>query len=268
MKEKIGVFVSRSVFSKVAIDEIALMGYDVVCFSFGKKAGYQDEVVLDFGDIDGFVNYAYRYGIKRIVFAGKIDACSVFNEKMAESGKRLIEKTIDLNPENILKNLANFFVTKGIQVVPLTRVFKKYLAKEIIYSDLKPDFNQWNDISRGWRIAKTVARLGIGQAVAIKNGMVVSVEGIEGTDSMIMRTGNFCKDFVVVKVMKSGQDCRFDLPTIGPETVKNLISAGGKVLAVEAGKTVLVDQQEIIKIANENNLVVAGFKGKEIRSDN
>lgn len=268
MKEKIGVFVSESTFSQVACNELKSMGYNVVAFNFGQKIGYEEEIVLDFGDIDGFINCARESGIKKLVFAGKIEASSVFNREMSDSGKRFLDKTFDLRPENILKNLTSFLFKNGIEIIPLTLVFKNHLAQEKIYTRLQPDARQWNDICTGWKIAKLVSRLGIGQAIAIKDKMVISVEGIEGTDNMIKRSGSFCKDFIVVKVMKSGQDTRFDLPTAGPETIKNLILTGGRILVVEAGKTVLIENEKMVRIANENNLVILGFMGKEIRSDN
>ncbi len=268
MKEKAGVFVSESIFSHVACEQLLKMGYDVFAFSFGKKAGFEKEIVLDFGDIDGFLNHASKQGIRKLVFAGKIEASSIFNKDISKSGKKFLEMITDFRPENILENLAGFFIKNGIEIIPLTEVFGSYLAQEKIYTHSKPDVRQWDDLCTGWRIAKSVARSGIGQAIAIKNGMIIAVEAIEGTDNMIKRSGNFCKDFIVVKVIKSGQDTRFDLPAAGPDTIENLVLAGGRILAVEARKTVLIERERMIEIANENKLVILGFRGKEIRSDN
>ncbi|MCM8758815.1 MAG: LpxI family protein [Candidatus Omnitrophica bacterium] len=268
MKGKVGVFVSDSSFSHAACRQLENMGYDVITFSFEKKVGFGKEIILDFGDIDGFLNYVRKNGVERLVFAGKIEASSIFKRDISQSGKNFLNGIRDLRPQKIFEELAGLIVRNKIEILPLTKVFKNHLAEEKIYTISKPDTVQWNDIFNGWKIAKSIAQLDIGQAVAIKNGMVVAVEAIEGTDAMIKRAGKFCKDFVVVKVIRSGQDTRFDLPTIGPETVKNLVYAGGKVLAVEAGKTVFIDQERTIRVANENKLVIVGFRGKEIKGDN
>lgn len=266
MEEKIGVFVSESRFSQIAFDQIKEMGFSPVVFSFKKTSIFSDEIILDFGDIDSFIKHAEEQDIKKFVFAGKIEASSLFNNKISQSGKKFLER-IEFIPENILKNLTNFFVKKGIEIIPLTKVFKKFIAKEKIYTKAKPDKNQWKEICSGYKIAKSIARLGIGQAVAIKNGMVIAVEAIEGTDAMIKRAGEFCKDFSVIKVIKTSQDVRFDMPTIGPETIKNMVLSRARVLAVEAGKTIIIEQEKLSEIANRNNIVIVGFRGKEISND-
>ncbi len=266
MQEKIGLFVSGGRFSQVAHSELKLMGFDPVVFSFGAGAGYQNEIVLDFGDIDAFLGYASKNQIRKLVFAGKIEPSKLFNSSMAESGKEFLKNMV-LNPENILKNLIDVFTKQGIEIIPLTDVFRNYLAGEKLYTEIEPNTSQWKDINFGWEVAKKIASMGVGQALAIKSGMIVAVEAIEGTDRMIERAGRFCKDFVVIKVIKSFQDIRFDLPTVGPETIRNMVLAGGKIIAVEADKTIMLDQNELIKIANENKLVVVGIRGKEFSGD-
>jgi len=266
MVEKIGIFVSKDEFSKIAIDQLISMGYKPVLFSF-KKTGFPEEIVLKFGDIENFMKCVSMYSIKKIVFAGKINARDIFKKNMAQSGIEFLKATKDLCPEKILKNLVKFITENGIELMSLTEVFRRYIAEEKIYTNIKPDESQWKDILFGWNIAKNIAHLGIGQAVAVKNGMVIAVEGIEGTDKMIERAGRYSKDFTIVKVIKDNQDIRFDLPTIGKKTIENLIRAGGKVLAIEAGKTIMLEPEIIINIADRNNLIIAGITGKEIMDD-
>ncbi len=269
VNERIGLFASKKDFSVVAFNEIRAMGYNPVVISFTEKSfpEYSDEIVLEFGDIESFVRVLKEKNIKKVVFAGKIEASDIFTKRIAMSGAKFLSTTGNLSPDNILKKLSEFLTERGIEILPLTEVFKRYLVEEKIYTNTKPDSFQWNDILMGWNIAKSVAALGIGQAVAIKNGMVIAVEGIEGTDRMIARAGEFCRDFVVVKVIKTEQSDRFDLPTIGPETIETLGHSGGRVIALEAGKTIMLKQEETIQIANEHKIIIVGFRGKEIGDD-
>jgi len=100
----------------------------------------------------------------------------------------------------------------------------------------------------------------------VKNRSVIAVEGIEGTDEMIRRCGRYCSDFTVAKAMRTGQSTRFDMPVIGPDTVRALAQARGKVLAVESGRTIITEETKTITIANENRIVILGYQaGKRNR---
>ena len=103
--------------------------------------------------------------------------------------------------------------------------------------------------------------LDVGQSVIVKDRAVLSIEAIEGTDACIRRTGQLCTvgGFTVVKVAKPRQDMRFDVPTIGMGTLESMVAAGGKVLAVEAGKTILVDQRQVVDFANRHHLVIVAL---------
>ncbi|MGC8804530.1 MAG: UDP-2,3-diacylglucosamine diphosphatase LpxI domain-containing protein, partial [Candidatus Ratteibacteria bacterium] len=184
VSEKVGLFASKKDFSVIAFDQIQAMGYRPLVFSFIEKSfpGYSEEIVLEFGDIETFVNVLKKHGVKKLVFAGKIEASDLFTKKIAMSGAKFLSATGNLSPENILKKLCEFLSSHDIEILPLTEVFKNYLVEEKIYTNVKPDCVQWKDILKGWDTAKSIADLGIGQAVAIKNGMIIAVEGIEGTD--------------------------------------------------------------------------------------
>ncbi len=264
--KKIVLFASDGRLSKIAFQEIKSMGFLPVVFSFDKPSflHYENEVILEFGDIEGFLRSACNLGVRKVVFAGKINATDIFKKKIAVSGANFLADIGKFDAENILGNLVDFLKKNHIETIPLTKVFKKYLAHEKIYTSAKPERHLWADIRTGWLIAKQTARMNIGQSVAVRNGMVVAVEASEGTDKMILRAGKLCSGFTVVKVMKNNQDVRFDLPTVGPSTIRTLARAGGKVLAVEAGRTIMIDIDRMVYLANRLNIIIAGFCGKEI----
>jgi DUF1009 family protein len=121
---------------------------------------------------------------------------------------------------------------------------------------------QEQDIAFGWEIAKELGRLDCGQSVAVKGRAVLALEAIEGTDECIRRAGRLCTEggFTVVKVAKPQQDMRFDVPTIGIGTIETLAQSGGRVLAVEAGKTILIDEPQVAEMATRLNITIVALE--------
>ena len=132
---------------------------------------------------------------------------------------------------------------------------------------LAPTKAQLKDIEFGWTLAKEMGRLDIGQSVVVKDRACLAVEAIEGTDECIRRAGTLCPagGFTVVKLAKPQQDMRFDVPTIGVGTLETMKATGAKLLVVEAGKTILVDQREFIELANREQIVVVALDYAELR---
>ena len=116
-----------------------------------------------------------------------------------------------------------------------------------------------------WEMAKEMGRLDIGQTVIVNDTAVIAVEAIEGTDQAILRAGQLCKrgGFTVVKVSKPQQDCRFDVPTIGVQTLRSMHEAGGRVLAIEAGQTIIIDEEEVIGLADKLGIAIVSLNAEE-----
>jgi DUF1009 family protein len=143
-------------------------------------------------------------------------------------------------------------------MAPATDFAPELLAKAGQLTRRGPTASQLQDIAFGWNLAKEIGRLDIGQSVAVKGRAVIAVEAVEGTDACIRRAGELCPQggFTVVKVAKPQQDMRFDVPTIGIGTIENLAAAGASVLAIEAGKTIVVDQAEVVALADRHGLAI------------
>ena len=126
----------------------------------------------------------------------------------------------------------------------------------------QPSAAQQRDIDFGWRIAKEMGRLDIGQSIAVKEQEVIAVEAIEGTDRMIERAGQLCRHggWTLIKVAKPDQDMRFDVPTVGPETVRNLKDHGGKAMVFEANRTLVIERDELIEVADRLGVVVVAHE--------
>jgi hypothetical protein len=168
----------------------------------------------------------------------------------------------DRRNDNLLRAVADEMLAKGIELIDSTAYCAEALADEGLLTRGSIAASLQADMDLGWRIAKEMGRLDVGQSVAVKDKDIIAVEAIEGTDAMIERAGALCKSggWTLVKVAKPNQDMRFDVPTIGPGTIKRLQAARAAALVVEAGKTLLLQKQETLDLANKSGIVVVGWK--------
>ena len=166
----------------------------------------------------------------------------------------------DKRTDSMLSALADELATGGVILEDSVQYCREHLAHEGVMTRCTPGESVMRDVEFGWSIAKRLGDLDIGQSIAVKDQEVICVEAIEGTDEMIERAGLLCRagGWVLIKVAKPQQDMRFDVPTIGPVTIENLKKNGGRCVAVEAGKTVIVDLPETIQLANQMKIVVVG----------
>ncbi len=143
------------------------------------------------------------------------------------------------------------------------------LVKEGIHTRRVPTASELKDIEFGWALAKEMGRLDVGQSVAVKEKAALAVEAIEGTDRCIERAGQLCRagGWSLVKVAKPQQDMRFDVPTIGVTTIENLYKAGAKVLAIEADKTILLDESDVIARADRYGLSIVRDAVSHVKID-
>ena len=181
------------------------------------------------------------------------------------AGPRWSEERKDCKDDTLLGAVADAFAQRNIHFVPATDYAPELLVQCGQLTRRGLTLAQENDIAFGWELAKELGRLDVGQSVAVKGQAVLAVEAIEGTDQCIRRAGLLCPsgEFTVVKVAKPNQDMRFDVPTIGLGTVQSLVEAGGRVLAIEAKKTIIVGQADIIAFAERHKLVIVSVSRPE-----
>ncbi|HKB41348.1 MAG TPA: UDP-2,3-diacylglucosamine diphosphatase LpxI [Gemmataceae bacterium] len=155
----------------------------------------------------------------------------------------------------------NEFAADGLRVGNPLDLCPELLVAAGLLTRRKPTAGEETDIRFGWDLAKEIGRHDIGQSVSVKERAVLAVEAIEGTDRSILRAGELCRagGFVVVKVAKPQQDMRFDVPTVGPDTIETMKKAGARVLAVEAGKTIILDQAQTIALADRYGMSIVAL---------
>jgi DUF1009 family protein len=165
--------------------------------------------------------------------------------------------------DTIMDAICSEMESKGISILEQTEGLDCLYLDEGVYSKKKPSKDQMEDILFGYEMAKELGRVDIGQTVVVKDRAVMALEAIEGTDKAIARGCTLAKkDAVVVKCAKPGQDLRFDIPTVGVDTLRNIVDNDGRILAVEAGKTFVVDKEACIKFADENKLIFLAVKNE------
>jgi len=162
--------------------------------------------------------------------------------------------------DSMLNAIADELATGGIFLENSTMYCSEHLATEGVMTNRQPSASVKGDIEFGWPLAKKLGELDIGQAIVVKDREVIAVEAIEGTARMIERAGRHCKSGVwtLIKVSKPNQDMRFDVPCIGPDTVKSLAENGGKCIVVEAGKTIIIDKPQTIELADKVGIAIMG----------
>ncbi len=210
------------------------------------------------GQLQEIVDGLKEAGIKDLLLAGKIDyirhmGSSPIDEKL----RSVLAGLNDFRGSTILRGLTDAFEKEGFLIAETTRFAQDLLPEVGFLTEKQPNEAQMRDVALGWKIAKEMARLDIGQTVIVKNLSVIAVEAVEGTDDTICRAGSLAGDgTVVVKVSADYHDFRFDVPTVGPETIQAMAEAGGKLLAVEAGKCILLNREEILQLCQEYGVVL------------
>lgn len=166
----------------------------------------------------------------------------------------------DKRNDTVLSAVADEFARHGIMMESCVEYTKEHMAPEGVLTRARPSAAQLKDVAFGWSIAREIARLDVGQSIAVKETDVIAVEAIEGTDRMIERAGGLCRQggWMLIKVAKPQQDMRFDVPTVGPETIANLRKSGARMLVIEAGKTLLIDREKIVAAADAAGIVIVG----------
>ncbi len=163
--------------------------------------------------------------------------------------------------DGMLRLLASEYQRNGIEIVDSTLYMPDALAPAGALTSQRPTLTEERDLDYGLKIAREIGKLDIGQTVVVRDGAVVALEAIEGTDACIRRAGELTsgKGGVMVKVAKPDQDMRFDVPAIGTRTIDSLVSAGISVLGIEAGRTLMLEPQAIIDAADAHGVCIVGL---------
>jgi UDP-2,3-diacylglucosamine hydrolase len=264
--KKLGLIAGNGKFPIIFAEEAKRTGYSVVAVAHRGETDERITSVADavewiyVGQLGKIIRVFQRAGITEAVMAGGIRKVKLFgNFRPDLRGARFLAKLKSREDDALLRGIADELAADGINVLESTLCVPQIISTAGVLGKRAPTPHEWDDVQLGFRTAKEIGRLGIGQTVVVKNQVVVAVEAVEGTDAAIERGGSLTKTgCVVVKVSKPHQDLRFDVPAVGIDTVNRLHAVRGTVLALEAGKTILLEKEALLRRADECAIAVVG----------
>jgi len=223
-------------------------------------AGFVDEIHwMRVGQLGRMIDAAKKSGATDSMMAGQIAPGNLFDLRPDFHALLLLAKLKERNAETLFGAIAGELEKAGVPLLLATTFLKRHLAGEGLFAGPKPKTRTLEDIAYGLGIAKEVSRLDIGQTVVVKKGTVLAVEGFDGTDSTIRRGGELGRgEAVVVKVSKPDQDMRFDVPVVGPRTLETAAAAGVTAIAMEAGRTLLLEADRLRELAATHHITLWG----------
>ncbi|HEY1373251.1 MAG TPA: UDP-2,3-diacylglucosamine diphosphatase LpxI [Candidatus Binatia bacterium] len=219
------------------------------------------------GELGKIIRTFQDAGVNEAVMVGGIKKVKLFSNFRPDlRGAAFLARVRSREDDQLLRGVAAELEKDGIRVLESTLFLSQIIPAEGVLTRRSPTAEEWEDIRLGFETAKEIGRLGIGQCVVVKRRVVVAVEAVEGTDAAIRRGGELGKDgFVAVKVSKPQQDLRFDVPAVGLDTIRMMRELKGAVLAVEAGRTILIEKDELIAEAERAGIAVVGVSENLLR---
>jgi DUF1009 family protein len=263
--EKIGVIAGNRRFPLIFSEAAKKKGYFIVAIAIKRDTSprlkkFVDKIYwLGLSEFSRMFELFKREGIKKVVMAGQISPGRLFSREVEKDQelKKILNSIKDKKADTLFGAIADKLKESGFELINSHTFIEEHLPRKGTLTNCVPDFSAWEDIYFGYDLAKALAHLDIGQTVAVKNKAIVAVEALEGTDNLIRRSGLLSRGgAAIIKVSKPGQDMRFDIPVVGLDTIKNLIKAKAKCLAIEADKTIFIDRLEAICLADKNRISI------------
>ncbi len=265
--ERLGLIAGNGRFPIIFADNARKLGYHVSAVAHEGEtdpelANHVDRIHwIKIGQLNKLITAFKSDQVHQAVMLGGIKKTHVFTTVRPDFRALALAARLALwKDDDILREIAKELEKEGITICESTFGLEGILADEGPLTARVPSGKEWEDIRYGWDVAHDIGRLDIGQCVIVKDRVVVAVEAVEGTDEAIKRGGQLAKDgAVVVKRCKPQQDLRFDLPAVGPRTIEIMASVNASVLAVEAGRTIILDRDLTLKKAQSAGIAVVGI---------
>lgn len=263
--EKIGLIAGNRKFPLLFAEAAKEKGYFIVAVAIKADTSPKLKPLVDkiywigLGEFHRLFEIFKQEGITKAIMAGQISPRRLFSREVEkdEELKKLLSGIKDRKADTIFGAIADKLKDAGVELLDSTIFIRHLFPVKGTLTRLEPDSAAWEDVRFGVNLAKTIGGLDIGQTVAVKSKAIVAVEAFEGTDNLIRRAGYITRGGItVVKVSKPNQDMRFDVPVVGLNTIKNLIRARARCLAIEADKTLFIDKDAALRLADRKGISV------------
>jgi len=268
---KIGLIAGNGQFPLVFAENARRIGLSVVAVAHTGEtepalSEKVDEILwIRVGQIGKLIAYFKKSGVADAVMAGGIRKTRIFEMRPDFRALTILARLKEKKDDALLRAVAAELEQEKIQIKESTLYLSGLLA-EAGEMTRRLTKDEKEEIEWGWPLAKKIGALDIGQCIVIRNGVVLAVEAVDGTDATIRRGGALGKEkAMVIKICKPNQDFRFDIPTVGPGTIRAMVEVKASVLVVEAGKTLLLEKEQFLREAKEAGIAVVGQAGFSIQ---
>ena len=242
---------------KIRVVAAAIKGDTAFCLRF-----LVDKIIwVGPGELQKLFDYFKQHGVQKVVMAGQVNPQNLFDEqlKLDEEFQKFFAALKDRKADTIFSAVADKLKSQGLELLDSTVFLTDYLAPRGTLTRRAPTLTELEDIEFGKTIARAMGSLDVGQTVVVKEKAIVAIEAMEGTDRTIIRGGTIARrGAVVVKTAKPKQDRRFDIPVIGPRTIQSMIRVKAGCIAIEAGKTLLIDRALCLRLADRAQICIVG----------
>ena len=263
-QNRIGLIAGSGQFPLLLAKAAAKRGLDVFTVAYINEADpalahlSQKIQWLHLGQIKRLIKFFRQHQINRAVMLGAVRKTRLFTDvKPDMKAIAMIAGMQHTHDDAIMRAFADTLEKEQIRIEPSTQLLPELLATEGVWTRRKPSRAEKQDIAMGFQIARKIGSLDIGQSVVVGGGSTLAVEAMEGTDATIERGGRLGNgEAILVKVCKPNQDFRFDVPSVGAQTIETMIRCNVRALAIEAQRTVVFDRSEMIRMADENNIAI------------
>ncbi len=220
------------------------------------------------GQLGKMIKFFKNEGVEKAIMAGQVKHIQIFSGAFPDLRMaKMLWNLPQRNTDSLIGGIADELAKEGIELIDSTYFIQDQLAQEGVLSKRAPDKNELENIEYGLRIANEIARLDLGQTIVVRAKACVAIEAMEGTDATIKRAGELARGkLTVVKVAKPDQDMRFDVPVVGVPTIHAMIEAGATCLCLNAGKTLIFDREEMLKLANDKKIAVVAVRNETIKT--
>lgn len=268
---KIGLIAGSGQFPILFSKKAKSKGFSIYAVAFHNETdpilkGHVDAIQwLHLGQLKRLIKFFHRHEVKQAVMMGAISKTRMFRDVRPDlKAMSAVFELKDTHDDGILRSFARILEDEGIKIKSSTFLMPELLAVEGCWTLRKPTRSETADIELGWKLAKEIGRLDIGQCIVVGGGSVLAVEAIDGTDATIRRGGRLGNGTaVVVKVCKPDQDKRFDVPAVGSQTIATMHESKARALAIEAGRAVVFDRQEMIALADQYDISIVALSRQE-----
>jgi UDP-2,3-diacylglucosamine hydrolase len=216
------------------------------------------------GQLGRMISFFKKEGVTQAMMAGQVKHVQIFSGALPDFRMlKMLWNLPERNTDALIGGVADEMAREGIELIDSTYFIQDELAPEGVLTRRKPSEIELGNIEYGLRVVHEIARLDLGQTIVVRARACVAIEAMEGTDAVIARAGQLAKGkLTVVKVAKPNQDMRFDVPVVGVPTVRTMMDAGATCLCLTAGKTLIFDRQEMLKLANDNKICVVAVRSE------